>query len=158
MELLDYITQNKHDIQFVIAGNNYLINEDKEIFESILRRKNVLFLGFISFDNLPQEVIKWDIGLTIEKFCDYTRFTHHNKIYQYLALGLPVVTLQIHQDYQDFYPFVQSVADYKKYSLAIDYALKYSKDKYFKEECIKLANLNSSEVRAKELLSLIKAI
>lgn len=158
LELLDYITQEKKRIQFIIVGKNNLSTIDREKFESILKRENVSYLGFISFDILPREVIKWDIGLTIEKFCEYTKYTHHNKIYQYLALGMPVVTLKIHDDYKDFYPYIQSAVDYKEYSEAIDYAIEKGRNHNFKDECIKLAKLNSSKVRAKEFLSLIKTI
>jgi len=83
---------------------------------------------------------------------------HHNKVYQYLALGIPVVSLKIHEDYKMLHPYVRLTEDYVHYVEAIRIALEQSKTGSFRNTCIEIARLNSSEVRAKEFLSIINTI
>jgi len=130
MELLDYITD--------------------------ISKKNVEHLGFIPFKTLPEIVSSWQCGLTIEKKCAYTLYTHHNKIYQYLALGIPAVTLKIHEDYSHLEPYVQSVENYSEFVMALETALEKSRDRQFQHNCIAVAETNSADKRAEDFLKWVE--
>ena len=155
LKLLDFIT-DLEQVSFELCGNIFESVDDKKRLNKILAKKNVAHLGYIPFDKLPEKVAGWQCGLTIEKKCEYTRFTHHNKIYQYLALGLPVVSLKIHDDYSHLEPYVQSVESYSEYINAIEIALEKSRDPQFKRECIAVAETNSADKRAEDFLKWVK--
>lgn len=155
--LLDNITSNCPDINFEIAG--ILDYKQSQVFwDKMVTKKNVKYLGNIPFEKLPEIVARWDVGLVTEKMDEYASFMHHNKVYQYLALGIPVVSLKIHEDFRMLHPYVHLAEDYVQYVEAIRTALEQSKIESFKNACIEMAKLNSSEVRAEEFLSLIKTI
>lgn len=155
--LLDNITTNCPDIDFEIAGVlDY--NQSKDFWDRMYSKTNVKYLGNIPFEKLPDIVAGWDVGLVTEKIDEYASFMHHNKVYQYLASGIPVVSLRIHEDYRILHPYVQLTDDYIQYVEAIRFALEQSKIESFKNGCIAIARLNSSEIRAKEFLSLIGTI
>lgn len=153
--LLESIATKCPDISFEIAGIlDY--KQSKSFWDKLFSMENVRYLGNIPFESLPEIVARWDVGLVSDKMDEYASFMHHNKVYQYLALGIPVVSLKINDDYKMLHPYVCLTEDYVQYIEAIRNALELSKTETFKKGCIDMARLNSSELRAKEFLSLIK--
>jgi hypothetical protein len=156
-ELLDYVTSELQDLDFEIAGSiDY--EQSRYFWDNLFRKKNVHYLGFIPFDLLPETVANWNVGLITDKIEEYASYMHHNKVYQYLALGIPVVSLKIHEDYNELFPYVILADDYIHYAWNIRIALKQSINESFRNACIEIACLNSSEVRAKDFLSRINNI
>jgi len=152
--LLDYITSQRTDLIFEIAGTiDY--NQSKTFWDNLLSKKNVKYLGFVPFDLLPKVVAKWNVGLITDKIDIYSSYMHHNKVYQYLSLGIPVVSLRIHHDYDDFYPCVQLVPDKEQYLIAIRFAIDELQNHSIEDTCITYAKLNSSEERAKTFLNIV---
>jgi len=155
--LLDNITTNCPDYDFEIAGIlDY--NHSKVFWDRMFEKSNVKYLGNIPYEGLPKTVARWDVGLVTDKMDEYASFMHHNKVYQYLALGIPVVSLKIHEDYIMLHPYVRLAEDYTQYIEAIRIALEQSKTGSFKKACIEIAGLNSSRIRAKEFLLFINTI
>ena len=155
LKLLETVV-NKTNFQIQLCGRIFLQGRKKQILDLILKNKNVEHLGYIPFDKLQRVVSEWNVGLTIEGFNEYTRYTHHNKIYQYLALGIPAVTLKIHDDYSHLEPYVQSVESYSEYINAIEIALEKSGDPHFQRECIAAAEANSADKRAEDFLKWVE--
>ena len=155
--LLDNITTNCPDYDFEIAGIlDY--NQSKVFWDRMFEKSNVKYLGNIPYEELPKTVARWCVGLVTDKMDEYASFMHHNKIYQYLALGIPVVSLKIHEDYRMLHPYVLVTEDHTQYIEAIRIALEQCKTESFKIGCIAMARLNTSEARAKEFISIISAI
>lgn len=153
--LLDTITSNCPDVSFEIAGIlDY--NISKPFWENLFAKKNVRYLGNIPFESLPAVIAEWDVGLVTDRMDEYASFMHHNKVYQYLAMGVPVVSLKIHDDYTFLHPSVQLAENSEQYIIAIRDALEQGKNDTFRNACIEQAKLNSSRVRANEFVSIIK--
>ena len=150
--LLEYVADNMTECEIQFAGKISPNSLDNPSLQKFLNSKNVKYLGFVPFAQLPATLINWDVGLVTECQDEYARFMHHNKVYQYLAMGLPVVSMKIHNDYERLQPFVQSVASYNDYIEAIDIALQYSKQEKFGNKCIEKALENSAEKRAEDFL------
>lgn len=84
-ELLRSVMLERPDWQLVLAG------ERKADLEALTALPNVTFLGRVELDRLPGLVADCDIGLapfTVEPFAVKSS---PGKIYQYLAMGLPVL-------------------------------------------------------------------
>ena len=79
-------------------------NQSKIFWDRLFEKSNVKYLGNIPYEKLPKTVARWDVGLVTDKMDEYASYMHHNKVYQYLALGIPVVSLKIHEDYGCFIP------------------------------------------------------
>ena len=158
IDLLDYITKYRPDYKFQLCGNIFVSGSRLNKLSEILGRDNVEHLGLIKFDELPSLVAEWNVGITVEAINEYTYFTHHNKVYQYLALGKPVVVYKIHNDYDHLHPHVLTPPTYKKYADALDKALESSKQEQFNNECIEKALENSSDKRAEDFLKWVKEL
>ena len=134
-------------------------NQSKVFWDRMFEKSNVKYLGNIPYEELPETVARWNVGLVTDKMDEYASFMHHNKVYQYLALGIPVVSLKIHEDYMDASSlctvWLKIIHNILKLS---DLHWNKVKPNHSKKSCIEMARLNSSEVRAKEFLSLIKTI
>lgn len=157
LELLDHITRIDK-INFELCGKIIEKQIDSNYLNKILIRNNVNHLDFINLNDLPKIVSGWNVGLTIEKKCEYTRFTHHNKIYQYLALGIPVVVLKTHDDYKGLEPYVMTADSYEEYIELIKLQLGRQQSEAFREKCRKLAEENSAEKRAEMFMGFVENI
>lgn len=153
-ELLDVVTTELTHMDFVIAGN---INqkENPEFWKRILEKDHVTYKGFIPHKKLPTEVAGWSVGLVTDRMNQYASYMHHNKVYQYLAKGIPVVSLKIHNDYEEMKPFVSTAKSYEDYIEAIRMALKYGKSTTFREDCRTLAEENTASKRAEVFVELL---
>lgn len=155
-DLLDYITDKRPDYRFEIAGK---INPENnpEFWEKLLKKKNVTYFGFIPQEQLPQTVASWNVGLITDKINEYTSYMHHNKVYQYLAMGVPVVSLRIHEDYKDLYPNVQLADNHESYLEEIDRLAEKSYNQIFQNECTEIALKKTSQERVKKFISIVKS-
>lgn len=155
LDLLNHITGICNNVNFILAGKNLLNQKDNKVFNKIINKNNVTYLGFVPFNELPELVIKWDIGLAIEGYCEYTKYTHHNKIYQYLALGKPFVTLHIHNDYDDIEKMIFLAKSYDAYIKSIYEAIKLSKNEDSKQDCIQIVKANDAKKRAEQFFRVL---
>lgn len=155
--LLNFITSEETGLHFEIVGK-IDSKASNGIWQHIINKKNVTYRGYVQFEKLPQVVGQWKVGLTTEKINEYNSYTHHNKVYQYLALGIPAVTLKIHNDYNHLHPHVQAVDNYHDYLNALDCALEMGKDDDFRNTCISVAHENASDKRAESWIQWVNEL
>ena len=156
MSLLDEITSHYNSIKFELAGKINFKNKDNlskinKIFEKI----NVTYSGWISYLDIPRKVINWDICLMFDAKSEISEYVHHNKIYQYLALGKPIVIQRTHHDYDELASVVYICDKTEDFLVSITEAIKHINDAKYINNCIKLAKLNSSTERAKQFMNII---
>ncbi|WP_138481426.1 glycosyltransferase family 1 protein [Dyadobacter bucti] len=158
IELLRDITDRMKAVTFVLAGKcNYKEDsEEYQIFQQIIKLPNVDYRGYIHYTELPQEVMNWDICIMIDAISEHASYHHHNKMYQYLALGKPVVYQKNHEDYRSLDEAAVGVtgsAEFVKELKVLVEKLLNGAD--FSEKAKYLASQNSSVKRAEQLLSII---
>ncbi len=71
---------------------------------------NVYHLPAVSYDRLPGVLAQFTVGLIPFRYNDLTRGVNPNKMYEYLACGLPVVTTRFSAEVEKF-PGVVSAVD-----------------------------------------------
>ena len=153
LNLLDYITSVCTDCIFEIAGKVRITSEtDISQLRKIFKKNNVRYLGFIDYENLPQKVYEWDIGILIDKQNELSSYHHHNKLYQYLALGKPVVVHRNHADYDYLNDVVFIANDYKEFVKYLYATKKYIKNPTFIQKAKKAAYQNNADVRARQFI------
>jgi hypothetical protein len=155
IELLHFIAVQLPGYDFEIAGKLDLDEKEQIVWEGLLHLPNVCYLGFISYDEFPQVVINWDIGLVAAKTDhEYARYLNNNKQYQYLALGKPFVTYRNNADYSVFEDLVFIAANKFDYVEKIKSAINKSGEKDIISRGIRIASEQSAEKRAKQFLEI----
>lgn len=121
IELLDEMSKNRPDWQFVIIGPVVKIDPD-----TLPKRENIHYLGSKSYQDLPAYVAGWDVALLLFAQNDSTRFISPTKTPEYLAAGKPVVSTPIRDV---VYPYgqmglVRIAKDAREFTAAIEDLLK----------------------------------
>lgn len=88
LELLNYAILNCPEVSFVFLGQIL----DQNIYNSILKAKNVFYLGDKHYDKYPNYVNGFDICL-VPYYVDEAKSSGTNpiKVYEYLSLGKKVI-------------------------------------------------------------------
>lgn len=157
LDLLQYLSEKHTEIQFHIYGKNQLNNKDYQKALIVFALHNVSYKGYIPLEKLPEIVASWDIGLVIEKMeGDFAGYYDANKRYQYVAMGKPFVSYAYNGECKKFGDAAFLANDKEEYSKLIRIAVEKSYDEDFQMYCVQKAKENSSEVRAREFLNIIK--
>ncbi|QRQ99466.1 glycosyltransferase [Dyadobacter sandarakinus] len=158
IHLLYDVVTTMTDVRFVLAGKNrYPQNsEESAMLEKIIKAPNVEYHGYIDYNQLPDEVKKWDICIMIDAISEHASYHHHNKMYQYLALGKPVVYQKNHNDYEPLGEASFGVTGSAEFIERLEYVIRKLKDGTdFSARAKELAYENSSDRRAEQLLEII---
>lgn len=70
-------------------------NEDEQLFlNKMLQRKNVIYYGYVSYDQVLNNLGKYDVGIALYKRTNAFKNIAENttKIFEYMEFGLPIVT------------------------------------------------------------------
>lgn len=89
--LLD-LARVRLDLNFVLVGPTNITQEDED---AIASQDNLHFLGLRPYDVLPAYVAHFDVCMIPHKVTDVTAFLNPIKVYEYLAMGKPVVATPI---------------------------------------------------------------
>lgn len=157
--LLKFLLIKFPEIRFEIAGNLNLNSLRMKLWEELLCFKNLCYLGYIQFANLPAVVSKWDIGLLLEsKDDEYASYFNHNKIYQYMALGKPFVSFDYNEYFNEFKDAAFIGKNPVEYAEMINLAIGKSKSPDTVSACLLFAQKNSTEKRADQFLAILKSL
>jgi glycosyltransferase involved in cell wall biosynthesis len=89
LQLLSRLSEHFPNVSFVIIGRS-------ELDLSLLRKKpNVYCLGAVAYADLPQYARYFDVGLIPFVIDRLTRAVNPLKLYEYFALGLPVLATRL---------------------------------------------------------------
>ena len=80
-------------IQFHLIGTGFQYKEIKELVKH-KRLKNVIFEGWISYDDLSDHINSYDVCLGIFGETPKAKLVIPNKIYHYAAMGKPIITMK----------------------------------------------------------------
>jgi glycosyltransferase involved in cell wall biosynthesis len=119
-DMIAYAAVNQPDWQFVFIGKKLIDLPNIEILP------NVHFLGFIPYESLPATAINFDVGLMFWRMTDWIRACSPLKLKEYLALGLPVVSVPIDEVVNKYHDYVELAVDGPSLVSAIKSALKRS--------------------------------
>ena len=149
-KLISEVTKKMKDISFVFIGpTDDLIQKSK--FNILKKQKNIYFLGYRSYNSLPNYCAHFDVGwLPIIKN-KYTKYMFPIKFFEYLAAGLPVVSTYISS--LERYSNIALLSEHNSESLLknIKKALK-NKDKNLKLR-ISTAKENTYALRTRKMLN-----
>jgi glycosyltransferase involved in cell wall biosynthesis len=158
ISLVEKITDALPQYDFVFAGRlNFKHTVDIERFNSILKKKNVQHIGMISYEKIAEVVYSWDVCLMLDRIYELSSFVHHNKIYQYLALGKPVVATKTHDDYSSLSGLVLESTEADQFIRDIQRSIQALQDSSLTQKRIEAAKSNSSAVRAVQFNEIVQS-
>jgi len=85
------IAAENKNIELIIAGSGECENEYKELVSKFRNKNKFQFLGSYSYQDLPQILAKSDFGVIPYQINDFNNYTIHNKVFDYFAMGKPVL-------------------------------------------------------------------
>ncbi len=116
-----------------IVGSGRALPEIKQMVHDLKITKKVIFHGWKDFKDVPSLLVKADVALIPHKKTIQTDCSSPNKLYQYMALGLPIITSNI-----------DSVARIiKEYNLGLEYT--WGNQESLTSAMIDLANMTAEE-------------
>lgn len=143
--MLNELAQARPDLSFVYLGPDYLGGASQ--LDSL---ENVYALGAIDYALLPYHAQHFDVAMIPFKPGDIARTTSPLKLFEYFALGKPVVVTDGMLECQQFEE-VLVAGSVEDYSRKIDEALDLTHDGEFVGRCRRQADNNSWNVRARSL-------
>lgn len=152
LQLLEKVVKKFNDCQIIICGKiSYNNPEYRAFLDKIFQYPNVLFKGFIPYAELPAEVQKWDICIMVDDVSELSSYHHHNKLYQYLALGKPVVAQRNQRDHDLLADIIYLADTHEEYLVQLEKALNENDNGTLYQKRIKAAHANSADARAQQL-------
>ena len=85
------IAAENNDIELIIAGDGECKNDYEELVAKFRNKNKIHFLGAYDYQTLPQILVQSDIGVVPYQISDFNNYTIHNKVFDYFALGKPVL-------------------------------------------------------------------
>ncbi len=137
--------------QFVFIGPRY---DDKIKLPEV---KNIHWLGTVPYSELPAYAHYFDVAVIPFKPGEIARTTSPLKLFEYFALGKPVVVQQQMEECVA-YDFVRGADSVDSWIDQIRKALKDAKSGRLRSRLRSAAELNSWSVRARDLLKVIKGL
>ena len=88
-KLLKYLADKNSDKSIVVVGPVWANQEKAK--EELAQQKNVYFLGYKKYNEAPQYIQQFDVGIIPHKTAGFSATTNPMKMYEYLSCGKPVV-------------------------------------------------------------------
>jgi len=79
------------DFLFVVIGDGYATEQLKILIEKMKLQENVQWVGWVNHENIFEYIRQSDIGVIPHYTSDHVNTTIPNKIFDYMACGLPVL-------------------------------------------------------------------
>lgn len=123
------------------------------------RIKNIHYLGWRDFARLPNYLKAMEVCLMPELNSKLTEYMHHNKIYQYLSAGKPIVANNIPELCHNIDPEVRELiaiaTDYAEFERLVGEALQDNSPERINRR-LEVAKENSADKRAETKMGILK--
>jgi len=125
-DLIRTLAIKRPDIDIVLFGIKYDNSFDESDIEKV---KNIHYLGKIDYFDLPQYANMFDVCIIPFLINEITEATNPIKVFEYMALGKPIVTTAMNECKK--YKSIFIANNHKEFIELIDKALKLNDAKYF---------------------------
>lgn len=150
-ELVKYLAINRPEYDIVFLGVKYDDSFEKSKLD---KYENIHFLGKRNYDILPNYASKFDVCTIPFKVNEITKATSPVKLFEYMALGKPIVTTEMNECKK--YKSVAIAKNKEEYIELIDSAIKLQDDLKYKEILKKEAMDNTWEKKAQIIINLLE--
>lgn len=151
-ELIKFAATQRNNYEFLIIGPQYALHELRclDMFENI---SNVHFAGAVEYQILPYVASYFTVATIPFLLNDITESTSPIKLFEYMAMGKPVVTTAMRECFK--YPVVRIAKDKEDFVLALDEAVEKAGDEQFLKRLAAVAEGNSWLTKAREISAIV---
>lgn len=149
-KLLKYLSTNLKEYKFVLIGPV----SSPEIEMIVNSSHNVSSLGYIKYDLLAKEIAKFDVGICPYLPNEFNQYRNPLKIYEYFALGIPVVTTDCDLD-PEVLSFISVAAGNTQFLKALKKELESDNEELIQKRKLIAAD-NTWSARAKMVIDFLK--
>jgi len=149
-ELVIKIARERPDYEILIFGVNY----DNSLHNHCLEYDNINILSSVNYWVLPRYTYWFQVAMIPFKINDITESTSPIKLFEYMAMGHPIVTTNMRECRK--YKSVLIGIDHEDFINKLDKALLLKKDKIYQEVLTKEALDNTWESKAILMTGLIR--
>lgn len=112
--LLEYIVDKHPEYDFHFVGPVW--KDAKDDVARLRKKKQVKFLGSVSYLKLPEMLHTFDCAIIPHKIDAFTHSMNPLKLYEYLAAGVPIVSTPVAgvDQFQDLVQFAVSADDFSR--------------------------------------------
>ncbi|MGR3303176.1 MAG: glycosyltransferase [Candidatus Scalindua sp.] len=156
-ELLDFIAETHPEWSMILMGMYWLHNStDKALFDSLIKRRNVTYLGEIQRKDIPLYLESVDVCLVPNKRIEFNLYSAQLKILEYLAAGKPIVAVDLGIEYE-YSDFIRIAKTKENFAEMIGEALEDEgqNGESLAEARKKIARHNSWESRVNQMIEII---
>jgi glycosyltransferase involved in cell wall biosynthesis len=82
-------------LRFRVTGEGPRLEHLRELTEQLGLQDNVDLLGWVSIDELTDELRRADVGIVAQRSSPYSNLVHTNKMYEYILFGKPVIATRL---------------------------------------------------------------
>jgi len=152
-KLLDRIINDNPQYSFVFVGSE-IEGQNNKLLKKIAKLTNAYFLGYKSYNELPNYLQNMQIAFMPIKKNSYTQSMSPMKLNEYIASSLPIISTDV--DFLKGYKFTKEIViinDHRKFSKICNNLLKHGKISLFKVK--KIIGENTWKNRADKMLKII---
>lgn len=148
-ELINHVSKVYPKAIIKIIGN-----VDTEIPEYITSNKNIIFKGEVPYQEIPNFLSEFDVGLIPFKITELIKHVDPVKLYEYAACGIPTVATNM-PALNSIEGIVYRSLDSEEFVKNIDLALSIGREKKFILKRVDFAKENTWKERSNSLLKAI---
>jgi glycosyltransferase involved in cell wall biosynthesis len=148
-DAINAITELRADLEFVFIGSDY-----GGALKNLILRDNVHFLGPKEYKKLHNYSRWFDCAVIPFKAGDIAQSTSPVKLFEYMAMGVPVVCTRDLLECSG-YPYVYMSADEAEFNSNIDQAIAAKKQQKTQKALIGSANDNTWSARARSVAEVL---
>lgn len=150
-EMIRYAASADPALQFVLIGR--ALGD----FSQVTRLPNVHLLGFKPFAEIPFYGKHFDVGFMNWKMTEWIRHCSPVKAKEYLALGLPIVSVPIEEVIREYGPLVEIASTGPEFLAAIYRALAADSSEQHQKRLDRVRN-ESWDTRASQLFAYLEEV
>jgi len=118
IELLEYCVRNLPDVSFVLAGQ--ITGGD---YSRLLERPNVYHLGKLAYQKIPLLCAGFNVCMLPWKVTEWIRSCNPLKLFEYMASGRPIVSVQINEVVNKYSDLISVAADKEEFCRLLSHEL-----------------------------------
>lgn len=156
-ELISEVIKNNQDMEFVFIGLKYpdiKIKETEACMNNLGKYSNFTYIPPISYKEIPNYAHCWDVAIIPFKINDITLGTSPVKLFEYMAMGLPIVTTPMPEC--KLYKSVYISNNAEEFGNQLKKAIASKKDPEYQSILRKEASENTWEMRVEDMIKIIK--
>jgi len=148
-----------YEYSMVCSGNIHppTVAEYIEEYKNYLTAQRMIYLGYVDYSVLPDFLAMLDVGLVMHRMDEFNTHSAPNKIWAYLAMGLPVVSTDfLTEPDKEIYEGLVSFADTPELYVQMIIEACKNDNLELRKKRRELAVRNSTLNRAEKLVNVMK--